>query len=553
MKASAELYEPSGAQRLGTGVIITGHSVVPEYGGQGPASGIKRYLDARGEWAGGTVIDDLVELGRLNAQDVVLGMSGAPVRRLSDDAVVGIVCSRYNSGSMRMPDTVWIIRTEDLQKLLAGLADINLPSSELLHILELIKEREDLYTYVKRQETRYEMTGNSSSARIPGIYSELRNVYYDLDILDGPDGPFPTAVFTLAPRAESDPETVAAELVRRRPKPILEERIIKTIVDRGSNIWDGDTFSLADLRLDSQGRVTEMDAYLGSYFDMVCSANYLEYELLAALKQAQGQLFGLESLPIRWKTLSLYPTPSACLRAGGGIDATIAISVLVVYRREGEYWIMCDVRSKKVAEYGDLYHVVPSFIFQPVVAPTSHNLEVEWSVRHNIYREYLEELFRIPEVEHAKGAVNPRYFYGHPNLRYLHQLFGVGMADLKGVAFVFNLLNHRPELCTLLLIKDEAWYEDQSFSRHPSAAGSLQFLNLNDEFMDHEHRSTRPHLESVTTLPLSDDRWAEIVRPWLMVPPGAPALILGVREACKQLQLREPRWLSSFRIDRYIR
>ena len=540
-------------QRLGTEVIVTGHSVVPDYEGRGPASGTKRHLDALGVWAGEAVIDDHVTLGRLNAQDVALGMSGAPVRRLSDGAIVGIVCSRYNSGSMRMHDTVWVIRTEDLQNLLTGLADIKLPSRELLHILELIKAREDLYAYVKRQETGYQMTGNSSSARIPEVYSELRKVYYDLDVLDGPDGPFPTAVFTLAPQAESDPETVAAQLVPRRPKPILEERIIKTIKERGSEIWDGDTFSLAKLLLDSQGRAKSMDAYLGSYFDMVCSANYLEYELLAALQQAEGQLFGLESLPIRQETLSLYPTPRACLIAGGGIDATIAISVLVVYRRRGEYWIMCDVRSKKVAEYGDLYHVVPSFIFQPVVAPTPHNLEVEWSVRHNIYREYLEELFRVPEAEHAMGAVDPRYFYGHPNLRYLQQLFASGAADLKGVAFVFNLLNHRPELCTLLLIRDEAWYEDQSFPRHSATAGSLQYLNLNDEFMDHEHRSARPHLESVTTLPMSDDRWADIARPWLMVPPGAPALILGAREACRQLQLREPHWLSSFTIDRYIK
>lgn len=438
------------------------------------------------------------------------------------------------------------------------------PQADALpRILELIKTREDLYTYVKRQETRREMIGNSTTARIPEAYLKLRKIYYDLDILSGPDGPFPVAIFPLTPQAESEPETVLAQLESRRTAPILEERIIEAITDRGSDIWNGNTFSLAELRLDSRGRAKSMDAYLGSYFDMISSASYLEYELLDALRQVDDQPFVLESLPVRRKALSLYPSPSACLRSGGGIDAAIAISTLVVYLRGGEYWIMCDVRSKKVAEYGDLYHVIPSFMFQPVVAPTRRNLQAEWSIRHNIYREYLEELFRVPEAQHAAGAVDPQYFYDHPNLRYLKRLLASGAADLKGVAFVFNLLNHRPEICTLLLIKDEAWYKDQHFSRHSeiaespqyleTATDSLQHLDINDEFMDREHHSDRAHFEYRTSLPLYDNRWAEIARPWLMVPPGAPALILGAREACRRLRLREPRWLSRFTIEHRIK
>ena len=550
MNVSAEHYEPSWAQSLGTEVVVTGHSVVEDIEGRGPASGTKRFLDALGTWAGGTVINDRVALGRIKGPDVVLGMSGAPVRRLSDGVVVGIVCARYNSASTRLADTVWIARTENLQNLLIGLADLRLSSRELLRILELIRVREDLYTYVKRQETRHQKTGHSPIAPIPEVYSDLRNIYYDLDVLSGPDGPFPVAVFRLTPEAENDPEKVLAELVASRSTPILERRIIKTIEDRGSEIWNGDTFSLAELRLDLQDRrcAASMDAYLGTYFDMICSAGYLEYELLAALQQTEDQPFAIESLPVRQNTLSLYSTPGECLRSGGGIDAAIAISTLVVYPREGKYWVMCEVRSQKVAEYGDLYHVLPSFIFQPVVAPTPHNLRVEWSIRHNIYREYLEELFRVQETEHSQGAVDPRYFYQHPNLRYLQQLLATGAAELRGTAFIFNLLNHRPELCTLLLIRDEAWYEDQRFSRW-AAPGALQHLHLNEEFMDSEHRSGRP-LTSVRTLMLEDnDLWRGIVRPWLMVPPAAPALILGAREACRQLGLTEPEWLSPFRID----
>jgi hypothetical protein len=453
---------------------------------------------------------------------------------------------------------------EDAARLTAVVLRIlGLPANvALLRILELIKDREDLYTYVKRQETRREMTGDSSTVPIPEAYSRIREVYHDLNILSGPDGYFPVAVFNLAPEVESDLEVILSRQLPSRQKPILEPRIIRTIKDRGSDIWNGNTFSLAALNLDPEGRAASIDTYLGSYYDMVCSANYLEYELLDALRQMAGRPLSLDLLPVRRQALALYPNPDSCLRAGGGVDAVIAISTLVVYRRDGKYWIMSEVRSKKVAEYGDLYHVIPSFIFQPVVAPTPYNLEVEWSIQHNIYREYLEELFNVPEAQQSGGAVDPQYFYNNPNLQYLRRLLAIGTAELRGVAFIFNLLNHRPELCTLLLIRDQEWYENQRFSDPPivtdplryldpslQGLGPLRHLNLNDEFMVREHHSDRPHLESVTTLPLFDEHWAEIARPWLMVPPGAPALILGARAACKLLNLAEPRWLLPFSID----
>ena len=146
-------------------------------------------------------------------------------------------------------------------------------------------------------------------------------------------------------------------------------------------------------------------------------------------------------------------------------------------------------------------------MFQPVVSPTPNNLEVEWSVRHNIYREYLEELFRVPEVQHSMGAVDLMVLLSPPEpqvppaaTQYWHSGFDRRCVYLSSTEL-------QAELCTLLLIKDEAWYEDQRSSRHPATADSLQYLNLNDEFMDHEHRSARPHVESVTTLPLYDNRW----------------------------------------------
>jgi tetratricopeptide (TPR) repeat protein len=81
-----------------------------------------RHLDATGKWTGGTTRDDEVPLGRLEARALMRGMSGAPVRVIKSDVVVGVVSGRYNSADGWLRDSVWIARIEDLEPLLRDLA-----------------------------------------------------------------------------------------------------------------------------------------------------------------------------------------------------------------------------------------------------------------------------------------------------------------------------------------------------------------------------------------------------------------------------------------------
>jgi hypothetical protein len=82
-----------------------------------------RHLDAPGRWAGGATRDDQVRWGRLISSAVMKGMSGAPVMNAAG-MVVGVVSARYVSGDGWLRDTVWVVRTEDLAPLLAGLTDV---------------------------------------------------------------------------------------------------------------------------------------------------------------------------------------------------------------------------------------------------------------------------------------------------------------------------------------------------------------------------------------------------------------------------------------------
>ena len=392
------------------------------------------------------------------------------------------------------------------------------------------------------------LVGKSPNARASAsLYEFLHGVYYDLPILIGPDGPFPVGVLPVSPEAASNVDRLSIKL---GPAPtsfrVMHPEIVQALQRRGADLWNGTTFSLSGVDLDTSGAVDGLTGYLGSYFAMVNSADYLEYELLAAL--LRGNLsHSIRNLPGRCSALEAFDSPRECLLFGGGVDAVIGVSTLVVYARQNSYWMICDVRSKQVAEYEELYHVVPSFIYQPVTATTDHNLAIERGLVHNIYREYLEELFRIPEVYKVGRPISPDFFYQHPNLALLRELLANGAAKLSTTAVIFNLLNHRPEVCTVLVIRDDEWFARQKDTMGTSEDG-LCPLNLNDEFLTVEAQSADPHPEITTTLPLDSPKWSEMIKPWLMVPPGAAALVLGAKRACAILGIEEPEWLRHYHI-----
>ncbi len=100
-----------------TRVTVTGHVLVED-------DHSYRFLDAPGEWAGGTTRDDAVPLGRMTSTAVMRGMSGAPVIRDGDAAVIGVVSGRYNTADGWLTGTVWVARIEDLLPLLDDLANV---------------------------------------------------------------------------------------------------------------------------------------------------------------------------------------------------------------------------------------------------------------------------------------------------------------------------------------------------------------------------------------------------------------------------------------------
>ena len=122
----------TGQMKLRTEVSVTGHSVIE---GSGHTA---RSLTTIGRWTGPAMWEKAVPTGRMTAEALMPGMSGAPVIRDSDGAVAGVVSGRYNSADGWLAGTVWVARTEDLLPLLAGIATVSMPRRPLAGPVDML-------------------------------------------------------------------------------------------------------------------------------------------------------------------------------------------------------------------------------------------------------------------------------------------------------------------------------------------------------------------------------------------------------------------------------
>lgn len=251
--------------------------------------------------------------------------------------------------------------------------------------------------------------------------------------------PFPVACWP-APRAQwEDPESVLGEL---DPAPPREVKLDARFAGRG--LFNGEVYAMR--RLHTRGRL-RLDTKRGGYFDTLNTCEAMELELLESVP----------GLPLRAGQRVLD---------GRGRCAAIGVATLLVLRQDDVHFVvLAPIGPKGMPHRAGQLHVVPSGMFQP-----------PYSVRHTVLTELSEELDGIQLPPAAKV-----YF--------------------TGVAV--NLLNLRPEICTMVVI-----------DRPPR-------LKLGAEFLPGARAvtfGTDAHLVRALRL-----RTAPIT------PPGAAALFLGAR------------------------
>jgi hypothetical protein len=269
----------------------------------------------------------------------------------------------------------------------------------------------------------------------PHLYRFLKWKYRDEEVLERCGEIYPVAVFH-APEQRTSLDSVLLDLEERypddeelNPRDARYRTLLR--LRAGSRLFDGDTFAMKELVVRS-GHIG-LRCQLGSYFKCLDTCDSLEWEILSQaqqLQQSDDQSFAAfdQRLPLRSQLHGKVTNP---VRDGAFRSAAIAISTLIAYKDRKQTYLWVKQRSQAgVAVHRELFHVLPSFMFQP----TADNTQQEYSVTHNVFREYLEEIFNRCEPEDAQRDSN--YLYRDPCLKYLQKLILAGRAGLylSGIA-----------------------------------------------------------------------------------------------------------------------
>jgi hypothetical protein len=290
---------------------------------------------------------------------------------------------------------------------------------------------------------------------------------------------------------QTDVESVLGALDETPPASANEDAVSRLglLVDPG--LTEGDVYVMR--RFSTGARLT-VDCGLGRYFGMLDTCSAIEVELRAAICAGECDPAALDAkLPLRKAAhAAAGGDPIAC---GAGRDAAVGLSMLVACRVNDGYRMRLARRGNRGLGLGaGQLHVVPSGMFDFVDARRDYN------VRAKLREEYAEELF-------GNSAVV---------LDELDRLLATGGARLLLTGVAMDLLNLRPEICTLLIIDAPDWFEraraarlNDEFLSETAAGGFTGWVQLNsDEAMIREADLT----------------------PARMIPPGAAAFWMGVDE-----------------------
>ena len=223
---------------------------------------------------------------------------------------------------------------------------------------------------------------------------------------------------------------------------IYDYSYLQDLQNSKSGLYNGDTFTMRQIRENP----LQLRGQIGRYYDMLATCAALERESRASAEA------GLMRAPSR-AAYHRQVSPAVALLRGDGRSAAIGISTLTVFNDGDVYRAILAKRSEATAFDSNMYHVLPAMMFEPTTADFAD--QREWSVKHQILREVLEEIFGLPE---ARRPTRWDYFYDHPALRYLLLMMERGQARLLANGIILNLLTLRPEISTLLLIHDPEWY-----------------------------------------------------------------------------------------------
>ena len=273
------------------------------------------------------------------------------------------------------------------------------------------------------------------------LISDYLARFYDVELYEHNSIKHPVVNYPASPEQAQDVDSILGHLTPTQSNVnemvFYNHAYLHSLQNSGRNLFNGITYTLKRLRTNP----LRIDATLGSYFDMIATCISLETELLDVMSQ------GLIRLPMRSQYHREIDAQQS-LASGKGRSATLGGVMLTIFNDAGTYKAIISQRTGQHATRPNALHLLPAFIFQPMNAETAQK---EWTFKHHLYREYLEELVGMEE-----GNTN---MYSHPALKDLQTMEANGEAIINLTGVSMNLLTLRAEISAVLLIHDESWWQ----------------------------------------------------------------------------------------------
>jgi hypothetical protein len=204
--------------------------------------------------------------------------------------------------------------------------------------------------------------------------------------------------------------------------------------------------------------------YPSDYFSGFDSCEVLKWELMKAIyqKERQGYSRGqiLEGLPTMLPLrASITDATQGNVFSGAGRAATLGVAMFFAFvDKNGEYRYAVGRRAKKegVAVQPGLIHVAPAGMFQSERDLRDINstkaLYEETSAKKRILCEYLEEIHG--DEKYAVATESFEQMMQHKYLKEITRLTEEGKCHFFFSGVAVDLVNLRPELCFVLLVKE---------------------------------------------------------------------------------------------------
>jgi hypothetical protein len=210
-----------------------------------------------------------------------------------------------------------------------------------------------------------------------------------------------------------------------------------------------------------------IESGIGWYYQSLATSESLSDELLRMQLSGLNAPLALADLPRRqW----LHEHVVDPVTDGSHRHAALSVATVIIWRSPAGWKILLSPRSKAVASDPYFDHVAPSGIFAPLNWQGALSIHAEYSVMLNILREYAEELYDRDDLERGLGLYDDVHAY--PEIARLQEMLrDATVARLVYTGISVNLLTLRPEICTLLLIRDPDWLAQEARAdRRPQLA-----------------------------------------------------------------------------------